>query len=234
MTRLLDLFSGLSLFTFLFVSSVACASSGARPQAAAANPPAGYPAEWWAPVPESERKGWEILPQDAAPGEVIVSKRTALGAFSNLTAYRIAFDGADYASVEGFWQMIKYPEKDPQDPRRVSKEWANTREEVAAMAGFEAKNAGDAANAILKKLGIKWVSYKGQRFEYKDKGAGSARHYELVYAITKAKVEQHPELTRLLKATAGLNLRMDHEIRADDPPAYQTPAILTRIREELE
>jgi hypothetical protein len=38
-----------------------------------------YPAAWWAPVPRESAASWEILPQDAGPGEVILSKRTELG-----------------------------------------------------------------------------------------------------------------------------------------------------------
>lgn len=51
-----------------------------------------YPPEWWAPVPESEKESWEILPQEAAPGEVILSKRTELGVFSNLAPTPVVFE----------------------------------------------------------------------------------------------------------------------------------------------
>jgi hypothetical protein len=33
-----------------------------------------YPAHWWAPVSNEGAPEWEILPQEAAPGEVILSK----------------------------------------------------------------------------------------------------------------------------------------------------------------
>ena len=46
---------------------------------------ASYPTHWWEKVPEQERRGsWEILPHEAARGEVILSKRNELGVFSNL------------------------------------------------------------------------------------------------------------------------------------------------------
>jgi len=32
-----------------------------------------YPAHWWAPVSEVGKPDWEILPQTAGPGEVILS-----------------------------------------------------------------------------------------------------------------------------------------------------------------
>ena len=38
-----------------------------------------YPAHWWTPVPEENKPNWEILPQAAKPGEVILSKRNELG-----------------------------------------------------------------------------------------------------------------------------------------------------------
>src|SRR4051812_33195562 len=85
----------------LFISTLNAAPVNSHP---------GYPAEWWAPIPESERQSWEILPQDAGADEVIVSKRTELGVFSNLTAAPFEFEGTHYASVEGLWQMMKYPE----------------------------------------------------------------------------------------------------------------------------
>ena len=59
---------------------------------------------------------WEILPQEAKPGEVILSKRNELGLLSNFAATPFEFRGKRYASLEGFWQMMKYPEG-PDDPR---------------------------------------------------------------------------------------------------------------------
>jgi hypothetical protein len=42
-----------------------------------------YPAHWWASVSEVGKPDWEILPQTAGPGEVILSKRNELGLLSN-------------------------------------------------------------------------------------------------------------------------------------------------------
>ena len=61
------------------------------------------------------RRAWEILPQAAGPDEVIVSKRHELGLLSNFAATPFIFRGRRYASVEGFWQMMLYPEG-PGDP----------------------------------------------------------------------------------------------------------------------
>ena len=77
-----------------------------------------YPAHWWTPVPEANKPDWEILPQSAKPGEVILSKRHELGILSNFAATPFTLHGKRYASVEGFWQMMLYPEG-PDDPREV-------------------------------------------------------------------------------------------------------------------
>ena len=78
--------------------------------AALAQQPGAYPAHWWTPVPEDQKAAWEILPQAAKPGEVILSKRNELGILSNFAATPFTFRGRRYAGVEGFWQMMLYPE----------------------------------------------------------------------------------------------------------------------------
>src|SRR6202167_753842 len=101
-----------------------------------------YPAHWWTPVPEANKPDWEILPQAAKPGEVILSKRNELGILSNFAPTPFPLYGKRYASVEGFWQMMLYPEG-PDDPRAKFSgiAWMHTREEVAQMTAFDAKNA---------------------------------------------------------------------------------------------
>jgi len=204
--------------------------------AATGVPPAGYPADWWKHVPESERASWgEILPQEAAPGEVILSKRTELGAFSNLWPTPITLDGVEYASIEALWQMMKYPEDvEPFDPRSAARDWPYTREQVWSLSMFEAKEAGSRANAILRRLGIAWISYQGNRFEYRDGGGGSEEHYRIIRRATEAKLAQNPRVRELLKKTCGLKLRMDH----DDPSAarfraYATAELYMELREPL-
>ena len=92
-----------------------------------------YPAHWWEAVPESEKAWWEILPQAAGPGEVILSKRNELGLLSNFAATPFAFRGRHYASLEGLWQGMKYPER-PDDPRATHPglTWAHTRQACSA------------------------------------------------------------------------------------------------------
>jgi hypothetical protein len=96
-----------------------------------ASPKSQYPARWWTPVSAAGAPAWEILPQEAKSGEVILSKRNDLGILSNFAPTPFVFHGVRYASVEGFWQMMKYPEG-PDDPRWASPKihWAYTREQV--------------------------------------------------------------------------------------------------------
>ncbi len=62
-----------------------------------------YPAHWWTPVVDPNKPDWEILPQEAGPGEVILSKRNELGLLSNFAPTPFVFHGKRYASLEGFW-----------------------------------------------------------------------------------------------------------------------------------
>jgi len=83
--------------------AVATAVSGAMAVAIALAQPGGrYPAHWWTPVPEDQKPAWEVLPQAAKPGEVILSKRNELGILSNFAATPFTLRGKRYASVEGF------------------------------------------------------------------------------------------------------------------------------------
>jgi hypothetical protein len=50
-----------------------------------------YPAHWWEPVSKEGAPSWEILPQEAGPGEVILSKRIELGLLSNFAATHFTF-----------------------------------------------------------------------------------------------------------------------------------------------
>src|SRR5258708_6073514 len=123
-----------------------------------------YPAHWWTPVPEANKPDWEILPQSAKPGEVILSKRHELGILSNFAATPFTLHGKRYASVEGFWQMMLYPEG-PDDPRAsfAGIRWAHTREQVGQMTAWDAKNAGASGYENMKKMNIDWVTFEGKR-----------------------------------------------------------------------
>jgi predicted NAD-dependent protein-ADP-ribosyltransferase YbiA (DUF1768 family) len=192
-----------------------------------------YPAHWWAQVPEEGAPGWEILPQAAGPGEVILSKRHELGLLSNFAATPFTYRGVRYASLEGFWQMMKYPEG-PDDPRAQfpGLAWAHTRAQVAQMTAFEAKRAGDLAEQHMKRMGIDWVSFEGRRFPYRPAAPGE--HYRLIVEATEAKVSQNPEVRKVLLSTGDLRLRPDHHQGPDAPAAWRYYEILMSIRQRLQ
>lgn len=192
-----------------------------------------YPAHWWTPVPEATKASWEILPQAARAGEVILSKRNELGILSNFAATQLIFRGRRYASVEGFWQMMLYPEGS-RDPRALAPgiTWAHTREEVARMTAFEAKDAGAAAEANMQKMGIGWVTFEGRRMPYRSQKKGE--HYRLIVAAMRAKMAQNPRVREILLQTGNLTLRPDHIEEPDAPPEWRYYRIWMEIRSELQ
>jgi predicted NAD-dependent protein-ADP-ribosyltransferase YbiA (DUF1768 family) len=208
----------------LFLCIVSFASLG--------QPRGSYPAHWWTPVAEDQKAVWEILPQSAHPGEVILSKRNELGVLSNFAATPFTYRGCRYASVEGFWQMMLYPEG-PEDPRAIAPgvAWPHTRDQVAAMTAFEAKDAGDAAESIMRKMGIDWVTFEGKRMEYRS--LRKSEHYRLIVEAMHAKLEQNPKVREILLATGDLRLRPDHIQESDAPPEWQYFQIWMEIRSEL-
>jgi predicted NAD-dependent protein-ADP-ribosyltransferase YbiA (DUF1768 family) len=192
-----------------------------------------YPPRWWTPVPTEGKPDWEILPQEARPGEVILSKRNELGLLSNFAATPFVFRGVRYASLEGFWQMMLYPEgPDDERARFPGLEWKYTREQVSQMKSFEAKAAGTLAEENMKRMGITWVTFEGKRIEYRTPTPGE--HYQLIVAATREKVRQNPEVTQVLLATGDLILKPDHRQEPDAPAAWRYYEILTEIRAELQ
>jgi predicted NAD-dependent protein-ADP-ribosyltransferase YbiA (DUF1768 family) len=192
-----------------------------------------YPSHWWTPVPEAGKPDWEILPQEAGPGEVILSKRNELGLLSNFAATPFIFRGRRYASLEGFWQMMLYPEG-PRDPRAGfgGLTWKYTRAQVAQMTAFEAKAAGTLAEENMKLMGIGWVSFEGKRFEYRS--TVPAEHYRLIVAATREKVHQNPAVKKILLATGDLVLKPDHHGEPNPPAEWRYFEILAQIRDELQ
>jgi predicted NAD-dependent protein-ADP-ribosyltransferase YbiA (DUF1768 family) len=192
-----------------------------------------YPAHWWTPVPEDQKASWEILPQAAGPGQVILSKRNELGILSNFAATPFTFQSKRYASVEGFWQMMLYPEG-PEDPRAKAAgvTWAHTRDEVAQMVAFEAKDAGAAAEVNMQKMGISWVTFEGRRIEYRSPQKGG--HYDLIVDAMRAKLEQNPQVREVLLSTGDLTLLPDHIEEAGAPPEWHYYRIWMDIRAELQ
>lgn len=225
---------GLLCLAALVLGLMGCEKNqtGQPAKSAPAKPASTYPAQWWAAVSKEGAPSWEIFPQEANPGEVILSKRNELGLLSNFAPTSFEYHGQRYASLEGFWQMMKYPEG-PDDPRAQVPgiEWKKTREDVAQLTGFDAKRAGDLASRNMEKMGIDWVSFEGKHFPYKPAEPGE--HYRLIEEATRAKVRQNPEVRRVLLATGDLVLKPDHHQEKDAPAAWRYYDILMKIRDEL-
>ena len=194
---------------------------------------AQYPARWWTPVLDPHKPAWEILPQAAQPGEVILSKRNELGILSNFAATPFTFHGVRYASVEGFWQMMLYPEG-ASDPRAQATflTWPNSRAEVAGMTAFAAKAAGDAGEDNMRKLGIDWVTFEGRRMPYRSPNKGE--HYRLIVSAMRAKLAQNPRVRQVLLATGNLTLLPDHIQESNAPPEWAYFKIWMELRRELQ
>ena len=192
-----------------------------------------YPAHWWAPAPEAGKPDWEILPQAARPGGVIVSKRNELGILSNFAATPFVLQEKRYASVEGFWQMMLYPE-DASDPRAHAPgiTWRYTRRQVGQMTSFAAKEAGTLAEGNMQKMGIDWVSFEGRRIPYRSMGKGE--HYRLIREAMLAKLHQNSKVRQTLLATGNLILRPDHIQETVAPPEWFYCQIWMEIRSQLQ
>jgi predicted NAD-dependent protein-ADP-ribosyltransferase YbiA (DUF1768 family) len=155
-----------------------------------------------------------------------------LGLLSNFAATPFIFNGNRYASLEGFWQMMLYPE-DENDPRAKfpGLVWLHTRDQVAAMTGFEAKESGTLAEQNMARMGIGWVTFEGNRFDYRPEHPGT--HYKLIVEAMREKVNQNPEVRRVLLATGDLILKPDHHEEPVAKAAWRYCDILMQIRDEL-
>lgn len=192
-----------------------------------------YPPDWFREVPRSEAQDWEILPQDAKPNEVILSKRTELGVFSNFAATPFNFEGKKFSSVEGLWQSLKYPDLNLEnDQRRKISIWPYTREEVQKLVAFEAKSAGNLANKIYKENNLKDINWGNHFFDYNDYASGSSYHYSLIKRVLRAKLDQTEGLWKLLLKTKCLILRPDHKMGENEPPSYYYNKIFMELRNE--
>ena len=129
--------------------------------------------------------------------------------------------------------MMLYPEGSD-DPRATfpGLNWSYTREQVAQMSSFDAKNAGTLAEENMKQMGITWVTFEGRQFEYRPSEPGE--HYRLIAAATWEKVRQNPEVEKVLLATGDLVLKPDHHQETNAPAAWHYFEILTEIRNRLQ
>lgn len=184
----------------------------------------GFPDQWWPEIQDPKKPQWEILPQEAKAGEVILSKRTELGIFSNFAATPFEYRGKRYASIEGFWQATKYPESPTDERLSVPNiKWAFTRDQVEQLTGFDAKHAGDLANDNMKVLAIDWVTFETTKMIYRE--SGKSMFYNLIRGAMLAKYFQNREVCELLHKTGNLTLLPDH--KTDTPTASKpNPEVL--------
>lgn len=199
------------------------------------SPKKSYPDLWWTPIDDPKAPSWEILPQAASKdkNEVILSKRNELGIMSNFAATPFTMLGTRYASLEGLWQSMKLPEDDPQDPRWAKQsQWPIKRSDVENQTAFEALKSGKDAQKIMKDHGINWVSFRGLKMDYK--GNDAMAFYDVIEAATRAKIDQNPEVKRILLSTGNLKLRPDHHEDSDATVAYRYYDIYIKLRTELQ
>lgn len=135
-----------------------------------------FPTVWFKEIPRSEASSWEILPQDALPGEVILSKRTELGIFSNFAPTPILLEGKNFASIEGLWQSLKYPDPEILTDLRHGIPFPHTHSEVEKMISFSAKSAGNEANKIYRENQFQNVNWGEHFYDYIDGKEGPAFH----------------------------------------------------------
>jgi predicted NAD-dependent protein-ADP-ribosyltransferase YbiA (DUF1768 family) len=191
-----------------------------------------YPDSWWKPVPYEGAPSWEILPQAAKPRkEVILSKRNELGILSNFAATPFYYNGKRYASVEGFWQMMKYPDPEYKNDPRSKNKFPFTREQVAGMSSFEAKSAGDKGDAVMKSLKIDWVTFEGEKMTYCSEKPRD--HFYLIKEAMIKKLRYNPEVRRVLLATGNLKLKPDHHEEECTAPEWKYYELWMDIRQDV-
>ncbi len=195
-----------------------------------------YPDVWFTPVNDPHPPAWEVLPQAAKPGEVILSKRNELGILSNFAPTPFTYQGVRYASLEGFWQMMFFPEDavdgKPDLRQKISKKiWMHSREEVSQMSAFKAKAAGDLGYKIAKEHGIDWVSFEGKKIPYWSLEKGE--HYRIIREAMVEKLKQNPEVKRVLLSTGNLILKPDHHQEEGAPPEWRYFEIWMELRDQL-
>ncbi|OUR99977.1 hypothetical protein A9Q84_02795 [Halobacteriovorax marinus] len=193
----------------------------------------GYPQHWWQEVDPSSASSWEVLPQAAGAGEVILSKRNELGILSNFAATPFIYKEIAFESVEGLWQSLKYPEgEDDFRATYEGLEWPYTRSEVEQMVGFLARKAGRYANANMREMDINWVTFKGKKIKLWVSTTTKGVHYRLIKDALKSKAMQNPEVMSVLMSTGDLILRPDHSM-GERPPAWFYNKIWMELRAEF-
>jgi hypothetical protein len=128
---------------------------------------------------------------------------------SNFAHTPFVLDGANYASVEAFWQGLKHPE-------------ASRRAEIAELHGARAKQAGASAPAADE------IDYRGQRVR-----VGTVDHWRLMALACRAKFTQHDAASAALLATGSRPLTQVVRRDSRTIPGVVMGSIWMQIRAEI-
>jgi len=144
-----------------------------------------------------------------APLNITSRSPGVLRLISNFSPTPFELDGARYASVEGFWQGLKFP--DEPDRRRL-----------AVLHGSQAKDAG--YHAPRSDV----ISYRGQVVR-----VGTWEHWRLMEAACAAKFEQCEAAQAALRSTGERPLT--HRMRQDSRtiPGVILADVWMRLRRKL-
>jgi predicted NAD-dependent protein-ADP-ribosyltransferase YbiA (DUF1768 family) len=144
-----------------------------------------------------------------APLNITSKSPPPLDLISNFAPTPFFLDGVPYASIEGFWQALKFAKE--ADRRRV-----------AALDGGEAKRAGDDAPRTAT------IAYQDEEI-----AVGTASHWELMRRACAAKFAQNVVARDALLATGQRPL--EHKVRRDSRtiPGVIMAQIWMKIRDEL-
>jgi predicted NAD-dependent protein-ADP-ribosyltransferase YbiA (DUF1768 family) len=133
----------------------------------------------------------------------------ALALISNFAHTPFVLDGRAYASTEGFWQGLKFP--DEADRRRL-----------AALWGSDARDAGHDAVAA------EHLHYAGARVR-----VGAFDHWQLMKRACAAKFEQHAQARAALISTGTRPLVHEVEPDSKNIPGVLMAQIWMQIRARL-
>ena len=100
------------------------------------------------------------------------------------------------------------------------------------MTAFDAKDAVTLVEENMRRMGIDWVTFEGQRMPYRS--ATKGEHYRLIVAAMWTKLKQNSKVGEILLATGNLYLRPDHTTEPNEPPEWQYCEIWMGIRRELQ
>ncbi len=137
---------------------------------------------------------------------------------SNLAPTPFILDGKEYASIEGFWQGLYFPED------------STEREDLSHMFGRKAKVKG-----LEKPEGLEDITYQGDKIVI-----GSLAHQALMRQALEAKIDQNEDVKVALLSTGNKTLthilkRPDGTLDPDSRsiPAHIFTGMLMQIREKL-